>query len=85
MGRMGQDYFPVLMYFFSGIMAVEVVIGYLRLKRGIRRKYDSEIRFTDGDPLLGSPQLRVERGGTNRRARDHSCCSKPHTNSRCVR
>jgi phosphatidylglycerophosphate synthase len=49
----GEDYFPVLMYFFSGIMAVEVVIGYLRLKRGIRRKYDSEIRFTDGDPYSG--------------------------------
>ncbi|MFH1113081.1 MAG: CDP-alcohol phosphatidyltransferase family protein [Pseudomonadota bacterium] len=49
----GKNYFPQLMYFFSGIMAVEVVIGYLRLKRGIRRKFDTEVRFTEGDPYSG--------------------------------
>lgn len=49
----GVNYFPLLMYFFSGIMSVEVVIGYLRLKRGIRRKYDTEVRFTQGDPYSG--------------------------------
>lgn len=46
----GVNYFAFLMYFFSAVMAVEVVIGYLRLKRGIRRKFDTEVRFTDGDP-----------------------------------
>jgi phosphatidylglycerophosphate synthase len=49
----GENYFPLLMYFFSGIMSVEVVIGYLRLKRGIRRKFDTEVRFTEGDPYSG--------------------------------
>jgi phosphatidylglycerophosphate synthase len=43
------NYFTALMYFFSGIMAVEVIIGYLRLKRGIRRKFDTETRFGEGD------------------------------------
>jgi phosphatidylglycerophosphate synthase len=47
------NWFPWLMYFFSVIMAVEVTIGYLRLKRGIRRKFDSEVRFTQGDPYSG--------------------------------
>ncbi|HMK35803.1 MAG TPA: CDP-alcohol phosphatidyltransferase family protein [Desulfomonilaceae bacterium] len=45
--------FPVLMSFFSGIMAVEVTIGYLRLKRGIRKKFDTQVRFTQGDPYSG--------------------------------
>jgi len=49
----GDNYFPLLMYFFSPIMAIEVVIGYLRLKRGIRRKFDTEVRFTEGDPYSG--------------------------------
>ncbi len=49
----GKNFFPQLMYFFSGIMTVEVVIGYLRLKRGIRRKFDTEVRFTEGDPYSG--------------------------------
>lgn len=43
------NYFPALMYFFSVIMTVEVIIGYLRLKRGIRRKFDTEVRFSEGD------------------------------------
>ncbi len=43
------NYLPFLMSVFSGIMSVEVVIGYLRLKRGIRRKYDTSVRFTNGD------------------------------------
>lgn len=46
----GPNYFPLLMSIFSGIMAIEVVIGYLRLKRGIRKKFDSRVRFTAGDP-----------------------------------
>jgi phosphatidylglycerophosphate synthase len=45
--------FPWIMYFFSVIMAIEVTIGYLRLKRGIRKKFDSEVRFTEGDPYSG--------------------------------
>lgn len=49
----GDNYFPALMFFFSFIMAIEVVIGYLRLKRGIRRKFDTEVRFTEGDPYSG--------------------------------
>ena len=45
--------FPLLMTFFSAIMAVEVIIGYVRLKGGIRRKFDTEVRFTQGDPYSG--------------------------------
>jgi phosphatidylglycerophosphate synthase len=48
------NHIPKLMYFFSAIMAVEVVLGYIRLKRGIRFKYDSKVRFADGDPYSGS-------------------------------
>jgi phosphatidylglycerophosphate synthase len=40
--------FTPLMYFFSVIMAIEVVIGYIRLKAGIRKKYDSAIKFGQG-------------------------------------
>jgi phosphatidylglycerophosphate synthase len=46
--------FPHLMSLFSVIMAVEVLIGYLRLKRGIRMKFDSPRRFTAGDPYTGT-------------------------------
>lgn len=45
--------FPLLMSFFSLVMAVEVIIGYLRLKGGIRRKFDTDVRFTQGDPYSG--------------------------------
>jgi len=41
---------PPMMYFFCFVMALEVVVGYLRLKRGIRKKFDTEVRFTEGDP-----------------------------------
>ena len=40
--------FTPLMSFFSTIMAIEVVIGYIRLKAGIRKKYDSGIKFDLG-------------------------------------
>jgi phosphatidylglycerophosphate synthase len=49
----GVNYIPELMYFFSAIMMVEVVVGYIRLKRGIRFKYDSKVRFANGDPYSG--------------------------------
>lgn len=49
----GKNYVPALMYFFSLVMAIEVVVGYLRLKRGIRRKFDTQVRFTEGDPYSG--------------------------------
>jgi phosphatidylglycerophosphate synthase len=45
--------FSPVMSFFSAVMAVEVVIGYLRLKRGIRKKFDTQVRFTEGDPYSG--------------------------------
>lgn len=45
--------FPLLMSFFSVVMAVEVIVGYLRLKGGIRRKFDTDVRFTQGDPYSG--------------------------------
>jgi phosphatidylglycerophosphate synthase len=45
--------FPLLMSFFSVIMAIEVVVGYLRLKRGIRRKFDTQVRFSEGDQYSG--------------------------------
>ena len=37
--------FTPLMSFFSTIMALEVLVGYLRLKRGIRKKYDTGVKF----------------------------------------
>ncbi len=40
--------FTPLMSFFSAIMAIEVVVGYIRLKAGIRKKYDLGIRFDQG-------------------------------------
>jgi len=44
------NFFSLLMSVFSGLMAVEVGIGYFRLKRGIRKKFDTPVRFTEGDP-----------------------------------
>lgn len=49
----GVNWFPEVMSFFSVVMAVEATVGYFRLKRGIRKKYDSEVRFTKGDPYSG--------------------------------
>jgi phosphatidylglycerophosphate synthase len=49
----GINLFTATMSLFSVVMAVEVTVGYLRLKRGIRRKFDSEVRFTEGDPYSG--------------------------------
>lgn len=43
------NWFAELMSFFSVIMVIEVIVGYFRLKRGIRRKYDAEKRFTEDD------------------------------------
>jgi phosphatidylglycerophosphate synthase len=45
--------FTLLMSFFSIIMAVEVTVGYIRLKGGIRRKFDADVRFTPGDQYSG--------------------------------
>jgi hypothetical protein len=42
-----------VMSFFSVVMVAEVVIGYIRLKRGIRKKFDAEVRFSEGDPYTG--------------------------------
>lgn len=47
------NFFTELMSFFSVIMAVEVTVGYLRLKRGIRRKFDTQVRFSEGDTYSG--------------------------------
>jgi len=49
----GLNFFTPLMWFFSAVMVVEVVIGYLRLKRGIRKKFDTQVRFAEGDPYSG--------------------------------
>jgi len=49
----GLNFFSHMMSFFSVIMLAEVIVGYLRLKRGIRKKFDSEVRFTEGDPYSG--------------------------------
>jgi len=49
----GTNYIPELMAFFSVLMTGEVIIGYFRLKRGIRRKFDTRVRFTEGDPYSG--------------------------------
>lgn len=49
----GVNLFSPMMSFFSAVMAVEVTIGYLRLKRGIRKKFDTEVRFAEGDPYSG--------------------------------
>jgi phosphatidylglycerophosphate synthase len=47
------NWFAWMMSFFSVIMAVEVMVGYLRLKRGIRKKFDAEVRFSEGDQYSG--------------------------------
>jgi phosphatidylglycerophosphate synthase len=49
----GVNLFTPMMSFFSGIMAVEVAVGYFRLKRGIRKKFDTQVRFSEGDPYSG--------------------------------
>ncbi len=49
-----RNFIPELMGFFSVIMSVEVIIGYVRLKRGIRFKYDTKARFSEGDPYSGT-------------------------------
>lgn len=49
----GVNHFSFLMTFFSCVMAIEVLVGYVRLKAGIRRKFDSQERFTPGDIYSG--------------------------------
>jgi phosphatidylglycerophosphate synthase len=49
----GLNWFGPLMTFFSAIMAVEVLVGYIRLKTGLRRKFDSEVRYGEGDSYSG--------------------------------
>ena len=49
----GQNFFYELMAFFSAIMAIEVIVGYIRLKRGIRKKFDALIRFSVDDIYSG--------------------------------
>ncbi|MGC8658112.1 MAG: CDP-alcohol phosphatidyltransferase family protein [Desulfomonilaceae bacterium] len=49
----GQNFFSPLMTFFSVVMAIEVLVGYVRLKAGIRRKFDSQRRFRQGDIYSG--------------------------------
>ena len=48
------NYFSFLMSFFSCVMLIEVLIGYVRLKAGIRKKFDSPERFSSGDVYTGS-------------------------------
>lgn len=47
------NYFSFLMTFFSAVMVVEVLVGYFRLKRGIRKKFDAPTRFAEGDSYTG--------------------------------
>lgn len=49
----GVNHFSFLMTFFSCVMAIEVLVGYVRLKAGIRKKFDSQERFTVGDTYSG--------------------------------
>ncbi|MGC8602378.1 MAG: CDP-alcohol phosphatidyltransferase family protein [Desulfomonilaceae bacterium] len=49
----GINYFSFLMTFFACVMAIEVLVGYVRLKAGIRRKFDSQVRFTQDDIYSG--------------------------------
>lgn len=44
-----HNYFYELMAFFSVIMAIEVIVGYVRLKGGIRKKFDTVVRFSEED------------------------------------
>jgi phosphatidylglycerophosphate synthase len=50
----GVNWFEPLMTTFSIIMSIEVLIGYIRLKRGLRRKFDSEVRYGEGDSYSGT-------------------------------
>lgn len=43
--------FPWLLSFFSIIMVLEVTIGYVRLKRALRKRFDSDIDFAHGSLL----------------------------------
>ncbi len=47
------NFFPWLLSFFSVIMVFEVIVGYIRLKRGLRKRFDSTIDFADGSRLSG--------------------------------
>ncbi len=49
----GINHFSFLMTFFSCVMAIEVLAGYVRLKAGIRKKFDSQERFKLGDTYSG--------------------------------
>jgi phosphatidylglycerophosphate synthase len=49
----GVNHFSFLMTFFSCVMAIEVLAGYVRLKAGIRKKFDSQERFKLGDTYSG--------------------------------
>ncbi len=49
----GWNLLTLVMSVFSAIMVVEVVVGYIRLKRGIRKKFDAPVRFTGADPYSG--------------------------------
>ncbi|MGD9817582.1 MAG: CDP-alcohol phosphatidyltransferase family protein [Desulfomonilaceae bacterium] len=49
----GQNFFYEFMAFFSAIMAIEVIVGYIRLKRGIRKKFDALVRFSVDDIYSG--------------------------------
>ncbi len=45
--------FPWLLSFFSVVMVLEVTVGYIRLKRGLRKRFDSAIDFSHGSLLTG--------------------------------
>lgn len=49
----GVNYFWFLMTFFSSVMAIEVLIGYVRLKAGIKKKFDLQERSTQSDTYSG--------------------------------
>jgi len=50
----GVNWFQPLMTLFSVIMTIEVLVGYIRLKRGLRRKFGSEERYGEGDSYSGT-------------------------------
>ncbi|MCX5872399.1 MAG: CDP-alcohol phosphatidyltransferase family protein [Deltaproteobacteria bacterium] len=49
----GVNYFWFLMTFFSSVMAIEVLIGYVRLKAGIKKKFDSQEHSTQSHIYSG--------------------------------
>lgn len=51
--------FPWLLSFFSVIMALEVVVGYVRLKRGLRRKFDSRTEISGDGSRSEQPYRRI--------------------------